>query len=85
MKKPRLGREGANITVSVNGCEVQTEGEYGEEGFVYQAFLPPVEVDGYHPVVGSWIVRDEAAGIGVRESQAPITDNLSSFVPHCFA
>src|SRR4051794_7944312 len=84
VKKPRLGREGANITVSVNGCEVKTEGEYGEEGFVYQAFLPPPEFGGHHPVIGSWIIRDEAAGIGIRESEAPITDNLSSFVPHLF-
>ena len=82
VKKPRLGREGANITVCVNGCEVATEGEYGQEGFVYQAFLPPPEFDGRHPVIGSWIVRDEPAGIGIREGALPITDNMSSFVPH---
>ena len=82
VKKPRLGREGANITVCVNGCQVTTEGEYGHEGFVYQAFLPPPELDGHHPVIGSWIVRDEPAGIGIRESEVPVTDNMSSFVPH---
>jgi len=84
VKKPRLGREGANITVSVNGCEVATGGEYGEEGFIYQAFLPPPDFAGFHPVIGSWIVRDEAAGIGIRESHVPVTDNLSAFVPHLF-
>ena len=68
----------------MNGCEVQTEGEYGEEGFVYQAFLPPPEFEGKHPVIGSWIIQDEAAGIGIRESDGPVTDNLSSFVPHLF-
>ena len=75
MKKPRLGREGANITVSVNGCEVQTEGEYGEEGFVYQAFLPPPEFEGKHPVIGSWIIRTKrrASGFAKAMRRSPTT------------
>jgi glutathionylspermidine synthase len=37
------------------------------------------------PVLGSWYVTDQgAAGIGVRESDGPITGNLSRFVPHFF-
>jgi len=33
------------------------------------------------PVVGSWYVIDQGAcGMGIRESDTPITDNLSRFV-----
>ena len=37
-----------------------------------------------YPVIGSWIVGDEAAGIGIRESTQQITTNTSRFVPHYF-
>ena len=34
------------------------------------------------PVIGSWIIGGEAAGIGIRENRMEVTDNLSEFVPH---
>jgi glutathionylspermidine synthase len=44
--------------------------------------------DGMYPVIGSWLIgHDEgnaAAGMGVRESDSPITTNSSLFVPHLF-
>lgn len=85
VKKPIFGREGANITLCANGQEVTTDGEYGEEGYIYQALQLPPNFDGNFPVLGSWIVRDEAAGIGIRESDLPVTRNTSRFVPHFFA
>ena len=36
VRKPLLGREGANITLSHAGIEIKTGGDYGQEGFVYQ-------------------------------------------------
>ena len=40
-------------------------------------------VDGpHHPVLGAWVVDGEPAGLGIRESDGLITDNLSFFVPH---
>lgn len=36
------------------------------------------------PVLGLWMVDQECAGMGIRESRTPITGNLSSFVPHLF-
>jgi hypothetical protein len=33
-------------------------------------------------VLASWVIDDTAAGIGIRESFSPATDNLSCFVPH---
>jgi glutathionylspermidine synthase len=56
--------------------------EYGEEGFVYQKLYDLEKFDDYYPVIGSWIIGGEAAGIGIRESKTKITGNLSLFVPH---
>jgi glutathionylspermidine synthase len=89
VKKPLLGREGANITLHDRGRDLCTEGDYGEEGFVYQDLAQLASFDGKYPVIGSWVIGHEAggsaAGIGIRESDIPITTNLSQFVPHLFA
>jgi glutathionylspermidine synthase len=83
--KPKLSREGANITWIEGGVAVEaTGGDYGEEGHVYQAVAEPGEFDGQHPVCGVWIVDHEPAGLGIREDARRITGNLSRFVPHFF-
>ena len=85
VKKPLLSREGANITLHTRNSEVTTPGPYGREGYVYQALGPWAVFDGMRPVLGSWYVTDQgAAGIGIRESDGAVTDNLSRFVPHFF-
>lgn len=82
VKKPKLSREGANIAVVRDGKTVaHTGGEYGADGYIYQAFAN-AEVDGHFPVLGAWVIDGEAAGCGIREGDTPITDNLSRFVPH---
>jgi glutathionylspermidine synthase len=83
VKKPLLSREGANITIVRNASPViSTDGDYGAEGFIYQQYYPlPMFKDNY-PVIGSWIIGCEPAGIGIRETKGLITDNLSRFVPH---
>lgn len=80
--KPILAREGANVTLVQNGTEIaRSSGEYGEGRFVWQELC--VEPCGEHyPIIGSWIVGGEAAGMGIRENRKVITDNLSNFVPH---
>jgi len=83
VKKPKLAREGANITL-VGDYTIQTPGDYGEEGFVYQALTPIPVFDGNYAVIGSWLVDGVACGMGIRESDGPITDNVSRFVPHMF-
>jgi glutathionylspermidine synthase len=87
-KKPLLGREGANVTLHQGGGDLSTDGDYGEEGFVYQDLAPVMSFDGKYPVIGSWVIGhgpgDAAAGMGIRESDTPITTNLSQFVPHLF-
>jgi len=86
VRKPLLGREGGNVTLHRAGREIETGGDYGEEGFVYQDAAPLKNFDGLYPVIGSWVIGhdegDSAAGIGIRESEIPITTNLSRFVPH---
>ncbi|MBK7872468.1 MAG: glutathionylspermidine synthase family protein [Saprospiraceae bacterium] len=85
VKKPLLSREGANVTIIENGRLLQaTQGEYGYEGYVYQAYFDLPEFSGNRPVIGSWVVGDTPAGIGIRETTSFIHDNLARFLPHYF-
>jgi glutathionylspermidine synthase len=88
VKKPLLSREGANVTINTQGSEIVTPGEYGAEGFIYQAYhpVPNFRANGEdnYAVIGSWIIGDEPAGIGIREDESPVTKNTSRFLPHYF-
>ena len=83
VKKPILSREGANIEL-IRGTATlaATPGAYGAEGYVYQQLATLPDFDGNHPVLGSWIIGQEPAGLGIRESNTLVTDNLSRFIPH---
>ena len=78
--KPLFGREGANITAP----GLRTEGPYGAEGFVYQAWAPLPCVDDRYAVIGSWLIAGQPHGMGIREDATPITRDTSRFVPHFF-
>ena len=83
--KPMLSREGANVRLMRPGHpEFTTDGPYGAEGMVWQAYAPMPVHDGFTPVLGVWIVGDDACGLGIREDLGPITRNTSFFVPHYF-
>lgn len=83
VKKPILGREGANIDlVRNNTLQQHTEGAYGREGYIFQELFELPDFAGNYPVIGSWIIGQEPAGIGIREAATLITDNTSRFVPH---
>ncbi len=84
VKKPLYSREGANVTITTGGKTIEQPGEYGEEGFIWQGYHPLPRFGGNYPVIGSWIVGEEPAGIGIREDDSPITKNSSRFVPHYF-
>lgn len=88
VKKPLLGREGANITLHRPTGDLSTGRDYGEQGFIYQELAPLTDFEKRYPVIGSWGIGHEtgnvAGGIGIRESEIPITTNLSQFVPHLF-
>jgi glutathionylspermidine synthase len=82
-RKPLYSREGANVTL-VDGAKILDSdgGDYGAEGFVRQALVDPPEFDGRYPILGSWVIGDEACGMGVREDKSPITKNNARFLPH---
>jgi glutathionylspermidine synthase len=85
VRKPKLSREGANVTWVDGGVAVEeTSGDYGEEGHVYQAAADLPDFDGNRAVCGVWVVDHEPAGLGIREDTRRITSNLSRFVPHFF-
>ena len=85
VRKAMLGREGANIRIS-DGDKVlaETEGIYAESGYIYQAYVEAPVFAGQRPNLGVWVVAGEACGMGVRESDALIIDNLSRYAPHVF-
>ena len=84
VKKPLLGREGANARLQGPHGRLESQGDYGEEGFVYQQLAPPACFDGRHAVIGSWVVGQEETCLRYRhrESETPIVTNLSRFIPH---
>jgi glutathionylspermidine synthase len=85
VRKPVFSREGANTTiVHSNTTLEETDGEYGEEGFVYQEYFPIPRQAGKTPVIGSWLIGGAPAGIGIRESANLITGNTALFCPHFF-
>ncbi|MCX4669394.1 glutathionylspermidine synthase family protein [Streptomyces sp. NBC_01381] len=77
--KPLLGREGAGVTVHPPG-----DGPVSlrEEACCYQELAPLPDFDGNHVVLGAWVVEDESAGLGIRESSGLITDEYARFLPH---
>ena len=84
VKKPIWSREGANVSIDAGATKLEVPGDYGEEGYVWQAYRPLARFGESHTVIGSWIVGDAPAGIGLREDATPITRDTSRFVPHYF-
>jgi glutathionylspermidine synthase len=83
VKKPVHAREGANITVVINGqTRIATDGVYTEGPNVYQALAPMKAHDGKYPVFGTWVVNGVACGLGIREDDTMVTQNTSRFIPH---
>jgi glutathionylspermidine synthase len=81
--KPFYSREGANVTMVVDGRVADSQdGAYGREGSIIQGLAHLPCFDGNHAVVGAWIVAGQSCGIGMREDTSPITKNTSRFVPH---
>ncbi|KQO98922.1 glutathionylspermidine synthase family protein [Leifsonia sp. Leaf264] len=84
VSKPRLGREGANVTVykGDGSVDVAQPGAYGEEGFIFQKRANLARLNGKTVIIGSWVVGETPAGIDIRETSGPITGDLAEFVPH---
>ena len=83
VKKPILAREGANIQIVKNGIRIEeTGGEYGHEKCIYQELFELPSYEGKYALLGSWVVGQQPAGMGIRESDGLVTNNKSRFVPH---
>lgn len=83
--KPLFSREGANICIVDNGKEIaRVDGPYGEEGMIVQQFHPLPKFGDSYTLIGSWLINDQPAGIGLREDRDLITQDLSRFYPHIF-
>jgi glutathionylspermidine synthase len=80
VSKPIFGREGANIAAP----GIATDGPYAGQPRVWQAYAELPAFGGRYPVLGSWIVAGQPAGLGIREDATPITRDTSRFVPHLF-
>ena len=80
VEKPIHGREGRGVRLLA-----ADEAGSGHRGRVYQAAAPLPVFDGWHALLGSWVVGGKPAGIGAREDRSPVTGNASRFVPHYFA
>ncbi|MEU5320711.1 glutathionylspermidine synthase family protein [Streptomyces sp. NPDC021056] len=76
--KPLLGREGAGVTIHEPGSAPLLR----EEPCCYQELSLLPDFDGNRVVLGAWVVEDESAGLGIRESSGPVTDAYARFLPH---
>ena len=83
VRKPLFSREGANVHIALpNGEHIHSPGRYTQCPVIRQAFHPLPRFNGGYPLIGSWVVGDTPAGIGIREDATLITRDTSRFVPH---
>ncbi len=83
VRKPLHSREGENIAIREAGLATEeTGGDYGTGPAIVQELTRLFEADGQFAVLGTWVVGDQACGLGMREDRSRITRNLSRFVPH---
>ncbi len=82
-KKPIYSREGENVQLVLDGSTIEeTQGDYGDNAYIYQQYFELPEFDGRHPILGSWMIGGKPAGMGIRESTGRITNVTSSFCSH---
>lgn len=93
VRKPVNGFGGADVTLLADGRTRTGAGA----GFVYQAYAPLPDFNGFHPVVSSWVASERAdftlgekafkgraCAMSIREDRALVTNADSRFVPHYF-
>ncbi|GLQ92832.1 glutathionylspermidine synthase family protein [Dyella acidisoli] len=83
VRKPLFSREGANVQITLPDGEcISSPGRYTQCPVIRQAFHPLPRFEGGYPLIGSWVVGDTPAGMGIREDATLITRDTSRFVPH---
>ena len=51
---------------------------------MYQSWHDVKQLDGFTPIIGSWIIGDKACGISVREDKDVVTGHNAMFASHIF-
>lgn len=84
VRKPIFSREGSSITIVENGqvTEASADTTYERHRMIVQGYRPLPVLDGFRPIVGAWVVGRTCVGMGIREDQSRITQDLSRFKPH---
>ncbi|MBD1554614.1 glutathionylspermidine synthase family protein [Pseudomonas typographi] len=83
VRKPFFSREGANIEIHTHDHQRLSEGgPYTDAPYILQQCAPLPRFGDSYTVVGSWVVGDTPAGIGIREDDSLITKDSSRFLPH---
>ncbi len=67
VRKPVFSREGANIQiVNADGILLDSGGSYSLQSSVYQQYCELPRHDDFYVLIGSWVIGDEPAGLGIR-------------------
>jgi glutathionylspermidine synthase len=83
VRKPIFSRDGEDVTLYAGHIpEHQSHIRTNSSRYVFQRRQDPPKFQGHYPIIGSWMIGDEAAGIGIRENETPITNNNYIYVPH---
>ncbi|MBT3550204.1 MAG: glutathionylspermidine synthase family protein [Rhodospirillaceae bacterium] len=83
VRKPLLGRQGANIQMYRDGAlQGSSDGPYGDGGQIVQGCAPLPDCGGRYPLLGLWLIASKAAGLCIREGQSLITGPDARTVPH---
>lgn len=85
VSKSLYGREGCNIEILNGDITISStiDNNYSNVfGVIYQKFMPIKKYEGKTPIIGSWVIDSEPAGIGIREDDKRITTIGGRFVPH---
>ena len=83
VRKPLLSRQGTNIEIIRDGMtQSRSDGPYGGEYHIVQAFHPLPEFAGNYPLVGCWLVASKAVGMCIREDRTLVTGKDARFIPH---
>ncbi|WP_299817426.1 glutathionylspermidine synthase family protein [uncultured Jannaschia sp.] len=83
--KPIFSREGAGVRIEGSdgtAIEASRDVSYDAHPRLVQAYAPLPEMDGFRPVMGTWIVGETCVALGIREDRSRITQDLSRFKPH---
>ncbi|GIL38462.1 glutathionylspermidine synthase family protein [Roseiterribacter gracilis] len=86
--KALWGREGAGTSIWLGADDrppraTPADAPVFEPGwYIDQAYSELATFDGQRPVLGSWTVAGQAAGLGIREDSELVTGGNARFVPH---